>query len=465
MGFIRASKYRHVFGTQPKRDQCYDNLKVSRSAWDTNLVSANSSFIAVNLEVGGGGAFTVLRHDQTGRMPEALPAFNGHQAQVLDTDFNPFNDNIIASSSEDCKAMVWSIPEGGLTESISTPELTLSGHTRKVGHVLFNPVADNILATSSADFTVKIWDISTGNEKFELTGHQEIVQSLSWFWKGDQLVTACKDKKLRIFDVRSSKVSAETGGHQGVKGSRVVTMGDTPYLCTTGFSRSSDRQVYIWDKRNFTEPVKQENVDTASGLLVPHYDVDIGILYVAGKGDGNIRYYEWIEEEKFLFPLSEFKSSDPLRGLCFLPKRSCQINECEVALVYKVHPNMIEPISFKVPRKADGFQADIFPDTAGGEPVMSAEEWLGGKTSGPKMISLAKGFSPAPARKFTTSAPSTGVSRATTVGSGKGGPSSEKEYQDAYHSVRKENDELKNVLAARDAKIRQLESQLASLGK
>jgi hypothetical protein len=26
--FVRASKYRHVFGTAAKRDACYDNLKV-----------------------------------------------------------------------------------------------------------------------------------------------------------------------------------------------------------------------------------------------------------------------------------------------------------------------------------------------------------------------------------------------------------------------------------------------------
>lgn len=55
--------------------------------------------------------------------------------------------------------MVWSIPKGGLEQSVTTPALTLSGHGRKVGHTLFNPVAENILATSSADFTVKVFTI------------------------------------------------------------------------------------------------------------------------------------------------------------------------------------------------------------------------------------------------------------------------------------------------------------------
>jgi coronin-1B/1C/6 len=39
----------------------------------------------------------------TGKLPDSLPVYNGHTAAVIDTDFNPFNNHIIASASEDCK--------------------------------------------------------------------------------------------------------------------------------------------------------------------------------------------------------------------------------------------------------------------------------------------------------------------------------------------------------------------------
>ncbi|KAJ3319789.1 Coronin-2B [Boothiomyces sp. JEL0866] len=454
----RFVRDRHTFGTPNKKENCFDNLKVTRSAWDTNLVSANPLFVAVNLEAGGGGAFTVLAHSQTGKLPDNLPVYNGHTAAVLDTDFNPFNDYIIASASEDCKAMIWKIPDGGLTESISTPVLTLAGHQRKVGHVLFNPVADNILATTSADFLVKIWDISTGQEKFELNGHTEIINSISWSWEGNLLFSACKDKKLRIWDVRSGKIVQEAAGHQGVKGSRVVAMGNSSYITTTGFSRSSDRQVYVWDYKNLSQPIKQENIDTASGLLIPYFDSDTNMLYLAGKGDGNIRYYEWVEEEKNLYILSEYKSSDPLRGICFLPKRACAINEVEVAKIFKVHPTMVEPISFKVPRKSDLFQSDLFPDTIGPNPSLTAAEWLSGKTAGPKLISLESGFVPPAPKEFVT----TGAATVTPVGTAPP-PLNEKEFQEQYQVLKKENEELKSVITQRDIRIRQLEAQLASM--
>lgn len=84
-------------------------------------------------------------------------------------------------------------------------------------------------------------------------------------------------------------------------------------------------------------------------MLIPYFDPDTNLLYLAGKGDGNIRYYEW--EQGQLYYLEQYKSSESLRGLAFLPKRACAINECEVARIFKVHPTMVEPISFKVPRK------------------------------------------------------------------------------------------------------------------
>lgn len=58
--FVRASKYRHVFGTAHKKDLCYDNLKVSRDAHDSNLVKVNGRFVAVNWQASGGGAFAVI---------------------------------------------------------------------------------------------------------------------------------------------------------------------------------------------------------------------------------------------------------------------------------------------------------------------------------------------------------------------------------------------------------------------
>src|SRR6266436_3926291 len=70
---------------------------------------------------------------------------------------------------------------------------------------------------------------------------------------------------------------------------------------------------------------------------------------IAGKGDGNIRYYEY--EGDNLYALDEHKSSDPQRRMCFVPRRAINTSECEIARGYKLTTNAIEPIAFIVPRK------------------------------------------------------------------------------------------------------------------
>lgn len=54
-------------------------------------------------------------------------------------------------------------------------------------------------------------------------------------------------------------------------------------MVTTGFSRSSDRQINIWNTGDLSKPVRKMDVDTSSGVLMPFFDSDVNVLYVAGK--------------------------------------------------------------------------------------------------------------------------------------------------------------------------------------
>lgn len=51
---------------------------------------------------------------QAGRIPPDHPLVGGHKGPVLDIAWDPFNDNVIASGSEDCVVKVWQIPDYGL---------------------------------------------------------------------------------------------------------------------------------------------------------------------------------------------------------------------------------------------------------------------------------------------------------------------------------------------------------------
>jgi len=391
--FVRSSKFRHVFGQIAKREDSYDDLRITRTAWDSNYAAGGTLYFAVLYEAGGGGSFIVLPYSASGKVDPKSPLVTGHKNTVLDIDFNPFNDSLIASVSEDCTGKIWGIPQGGLKENMTETLQTLNGHKRKVGTVKFSPTANNILATTSTDYSVKIWDIEKGKDVLSVDGqHTDIIQAADWNRNGSMLATSSKDKKIRVIDPRQRKIAQEVEGHQGIKGSRVIFLG-ADKLFSVGFSKTSEREYVIWDARNLgNKMVANTSVDSASGLLMPFYDEDTKVLFLGGKGDGNIRYYEIVDDSVGIYFLSEFKSVTPQRGLATLPKRAVNTAECEIVKMLKVGVKTVEPISFQVPRKSDIFQDDIFPDCFAGEPALSADEWLKGKDAEPKTMSLAGGF-------------------------------------------------------------------------
>lgn len=57
---------------------------------------------------------------------------SGHKNIVLDVAWNPFNENQIASASEDCTVKLWTIPDEGLKEILTECDVDLSRHQKKV---------------------------------------------------------------------------------------------------------------------------------------------------------------------------------------------------------------------------------------------------------------------------------------------------------------------------------------------
>jgi len=57
---VRQSKFRHVFGQALKKEQCYDNIRITKSSWESTYCAVNPKFLAIITEAAGGGSFLVL---------------------------------------------------------------------------------------------------------------------------------------------------------------------------------------------------------------------------------------------------------------------------------------------------------------------------------------------------------------------------------------------------------------------
>jgi len=186
---------------------------------------------------------------------------------------------------------------------------------------------------------------------------------------------------LRTFDPRANKCIQEVSDHQGTKGGRVVYLKKKNLIFTCGFSKGSERQLALYDPRKMDQRLTLQVIDSSSSALMPFYDEDNSILFLAGKGDGNIRSYEIsAEEDPFVFFLNEFKSKDPQSGMTMLPKWSCNVANCEIDRLVKITPQgMVVNLKFEVPRKDQFFQDDLFPDTLDTTtPCCEASDWFNG---------------------------------------------------------------------------------------
>lgn len=71
---------------------------VVRSGNDGSLCAVNPIFLAIVVDY----AFVVIPVSQTGRIDFQCNKVIGHSGQILDLKWNPFNDCVIASASDDC---------------------------------------------------------------------------------------------------------------------------------------------------------------------------------------------------------------------------------------------------------------------------------------------------------------------------------------------------------------------------
>lgn len=385
---VRSSKFRHVYGQALKREQCYDNIRVSKSSWDSTFCAVNPKFLAIIVESAGGGAFIVLPHNKVGRIAADHALVGGHKGPVLDIAWCPHNDNVIASGSEDCVVKVWQIPDGGLSRTLTDPVVDLVYHQRRVGLVLWHPSALNVLLTAGSDNLIVIWNVGTGEVLVRMECHPDTIYSACWNWDGSQLVTTCKDKKIRILNPRSGEILNEAIAHEGSKATRAIFLRHG-LIFTTGFNRSSERQYSLRAPDALGDPIVMVDLDTSNGVMFPLYDPDTNLIYLCGKGDSVIRYFEVTPEQPFVHYINQFQTPDSQRAVGMMPKRGCDVSTCEVARFYRLNNSgLCQVISMTVPRKSELFQEDLYPDTLSDEASISAEDWISGADADPQLVSL-----------------------------------------------------------------------------
>jgi len=313
--------------------------------------------------------------------------------QINELAFSPNNSNLLATAGNDGSVCIFDVPSTGLTQHVKSASLSLKASEKRLLGIDWHPLASGIFITSSADKKVSFWDVEAGgSEMLSLPSvHKDLLTNWSWNDDGSLLATHCKDKFLRVFDPRAgdSGLVGEIKDHNSPKSSHVQWMQQVDKIVTAGFSTGNDRELAVFDPRNLKARIHTEKLDPSSSTMFLFEDRDTGLLFVAGKGDGNIGFFEVTNEASFLYNVGNYKSNSPQNGLALMSKFSTKVMNCEIVRFLKLSGNRAEPIRLEVPRQQNQFfQDDLFPPTWDLHPTMSASEWANGANNPRNTVSL-----------------------------------------------------------------------------
>lgn len=174
----------------------------------------------------------------------ARHTLQGHRLEVNSVAFHPIFSSL-ASCSEDATIKIWDWELGEL-------ERTLKGHTKAVLDIDYGgPRGGTLLASCSSDLTIKLWDPSDEYKNTRtLSGHDHSISSIRFIpsgaagapLSGNTLVSASRDKSLKIWDVTTGYCLKTLKGHTDWV--RCVTPAiDGRFLLSAG----NDQVPRLWD--------------------------------------------------------------------------------------------------------------------------------------------------------------------------------------------------------------------------
>lgn len=349
-----VSKVRYCFAKDPRDDACILNVQWNQQSVEASGASANSKYLGMGIKSGGGGPFFVHKVNDAKRFGPTKFSLHGHTDKITDSDFHPFNDDIVATGSLDCTIKLWRIPDGGLTAHLKTPLTTLEGHSKRILFTTFNPSANNVLASASSTSQneVKVWDISVGEPIFEFDSelHSKMITDMKWNYDGSMLATACKDKLVRVFDPRSEGGALNISAHDSLRPSKLLWLRkDT--LLTTGFTGSGKREAKLWDVRNTKSPVGKSRLSSGSAPMYGVHDRGTNIVLFTSKGSTSVKVWEYVPSSNEILHCASCTFKEQCRGFAMLPKRALDTTNVEVARMMWIGASKIQPLSFRIPRK------------------------------------------------------------------------------------------------------------------
>lgn len=382
--FNTHETWRFMRGEQSKGK--YLDIRMISNSVEGSLIDINSKFIACSWEpqVSTNSGVVILdfaksKDNEAVRTPQLVPRICGHASLVTHVKFHNFNDNILATCSNDKTVRLWEIPDDGVKSDIKQEKICYKEHTKKTNLCYFHPSCADVVASASHDNTIHTWNCNTAQNVTKVNINEQPT-ALCWNSNG-AFLGACGKAKGYIIDPRTGKITHTTTNFDSPKNCNMKFISENCFIVLCG-GKNQKRSLKLFDVRKskdgvLTETAKHE-LDINNLFVCSQFDDSANFFICSGKGEKS--YYVFDVSGENLKLLTVYKGGDHYYfTLC--DKRQVDYKELEVCRWGEVDKNSIQFHHLYLYKNDKTFDANVYPPVCVPVPTLDFNSWMGGKNA------------------------------------------------------------------------------------
>ena len=260
----------------------FTNCELSSDKTEGNIIAANKKFLAMILK--SENNIALVDSSQSMSIKKDQPCLY-YKEKILDLEFYPFDNNILASSSIDKSVLLWKIPEEGLTKNKIIEKESYNKHSDKVYFMDFNPISSDVLCSGTVHGEIHIWNIL--NKKTYAEFKEDCPTLISWNPDGELIGVTNNKKNINIFDPKIKNKILELKVSEKNYSSKFAWIDNTVFS-TISKDNNNERFLKLWDMKKADKEISSINIDKSIHDTTPFVNPQLKIIYTVGKDENFI---------------------------------------------------------------------------------------------------------------------------------------------------------------------------------
>ena len=272
----------------------YEKCFLSNFKTESRLISTNEKYLAMLWK--NKGEIVIANSSNPYNLNEDVLRIKGPKNNMLDLEFSPFDNHLLASTNDNNSVLLWKIPEEGINEDITNEKQIYKKHKdKKVNYVNFNPNDKDTILSSTYFGEIHIWNITKDDNIIELKS--EYISSISWNPNGS-LIGCSNLKNINIFETRTNKIIFNCQINEMYNPTKLV-WADNNLFVTTSWNKNNEKMLKLWDIRKVNDNYTNQGeiasiiVDKSSNVSVPYINREQKLVYSIGKDENFIKIYDY----------------------------------------------------------------------------------------------------------------------------------------------------------------------------